>query len=653
MVKQRNDLFLKAAQYAEESGLPQDQHLATILFPLQAIGGVVFGVMHAQGDRGSAELYEQTLRHHLERLSTTIEEGTNLTHRFEQLLQAVNETLAAAYAEGSLLLPIADAAGIIGVADNNQVIVSGFGNLAAQFLHKTEKERFEQYDLARSMRVEDEVPAWSKPFLAVLNGDLFPGDVFYLGSRVNRHDLSPSAMNEILITLPPVSAVNKIRQHLPLETAFAAIVLKAERTEMPVTNATKSVQGSLSDLDRTKEKTDRYLGEQSPEMKSFLHKAWIMLFPKRGAVSRAKVMRRGGRFMVRLLVSFMTTSLWILRDVAMMTFRAFGNLVRHPKRTAQTVVGQRHLLDRALRRGISRFNSLPKTSKRVLLVALIVVCAFIGSLVFINKQQAREAEIRAFEQSVELVENKLEAAEASLIYADETQARAFLDEASSMIASLDQTNEERVQRVSDLGARVAEFQQTLRHAEEVELTAVTTSAQEIFGETVSKESLGLTRDGVDVAVYNGKAYLLSPDLNQIFRHNRAGDGFDGGSAWVLSSSTNISDATAIAIDGFVWVLKTDGRIVKYLSGREEDFTAATVDPALIGATDLWTDENSAYLYVLDPVQKRIVVLEKENGALVIQYTSPAFELLRRFKIDESSSTIYVEAGTAIYQFTSR
>ena len=650
MVKPKTGIFLKAAQYAEESGLPPDHHLATILFPLQAVGGVVFGVLQAQGDHASGELFEQTLRHHLERLSTTIEEGTNLTHRFEQLLQAVNETLAQAYAEGALALPITDAAGIIGVADASEVIVSGFGNLAAQFLHKTDKERFEQYDLARSMRVEDEIPVWSKPFLTVLNGELHPGDVFYLGSRVNRHDLSPTTMNEILTTLPPTSAVNKIRQHLPLETLFAAIILKAERVDLPPASMAQSVQGSLSELDRTKERTDRYLGEQSPEMKSFLTKAWILLFPRRGAASRAKAAKRSSRFIGRILITTITTSLWILRDVGLLAARAMRELVTHPRSSLHVIAGQRVAIDRGIRRGIFRFNRLPKTSKRVLLAALVVVCLFIGSLVLINKQQAREAEQRAYENAVELVENKLETAEASLIYGDEMQARAFLAEATELIVALDKSSEERVKEAQDLTERIETFLQTLRHAEVVEPSSVATSADEVFGDPVTKDTLGLTREGVDVAVYNGKAYLLSPDLNQIFRHNRSGDAFDGGSAWVLTSNTSIADATAIAIDGFVWVLKADGAMVKYLSGREEAFTAGVVDPPLLGATDLWTDESSLYLYVLDPVQKRIVVFRKDDGALVVQYESTAFELLQRMKVDEASKTIFVEAGVSVYQF---
>lgn len=652
MVKPLAPLFLKAAQYAEENpGIP-NAHLGTSLLPLERTGGFVFGVLSAYGDQAEADVLEQTVFHHLGRLAETMEEGVNVTHRFEQLLQAINESLARACQEDLLSLPITEASGIIGIASDTEVIVSGFGQLAAQFLHKTDKERFEQYDLARSMRLEDEVPTWQKPFLTVLNGDLHPGDVFYLGTRINRHDLTQVALNEVLTTLPPSSAVNKIRQHLPLQATFVAVILKAERVEDP-NLLPESVEQSLAHLDVTKERTQRYLGEQSPEVGSWLTKVWLVFFPKRGAAMREKMLRRCLRLFGRLLLTALVVSVAIGRDLLHGGLRGVAFTARHPKEALMAIRQLGRRTDHTIRHGIVEFNRLPKASKRILLLALVILCVFILSLIFINRQQVHEAERRIYTDSVEQVEHKLEATEASLIYGDEQQARAFLNEASELIQSLDRSDTERVAEAEKLTQKVQEMQDSLRHLTIVQPTVVQKKADEVFGEPITIESLGLTRDGVDVAVYNGKAYVLSPKLNQIFKHNRlGGEGFDGGAAWVLSSNTNIGDANSITIDGFVWVLKADGTIVKYLSGREEPFTAATVDPPLLSATEIWTDEASKLLYILDPNQKRLVVFNKENGALVVQYSSPVFEFLRRVKVDEANKTIDVEAGTTVYEFTS-
>jgi len=651
MVKPLSSLYLKAAHYAEENpGMPQ-AHLATMLAPLERTGGFVFGVFGCLGDQESADLFVQTVQHHLERLATTLEAGINLTHRFEQLLQAINESLAQTVEEGSLHLSITETSSIIGVADAHEVIVSGFGQLAAQFLHKTDKEQFEQYDLSRSMRVEDEIPTWQKPFLTVLNGDLHPGDVFYLGSRVNRHDLSPIAFNEILTTLPPTSAVNKIRQHLPLETTFGSVILRAERVEERGFSD-QGVTQSLTELDRTTERTEHYLADQSAEVRSWMTKVWLIFFPKRGATTRAKMLRRSLRLIGRLLVTFAVISFAIVHDLGRLTIKNVMEAVRHPQLALVAILRLRHKTDTHIRKSIAHFNQLPKTSKRILLLALIILCLFIGSLVVINRQQAKEAERRAYATSIHAVESKLETAEASLIYGDEVQAHAFLNEASELIPTLDVSTQMRQAKATELTKRVSDFENRLAHVNNVTPTTVARSAQEIFGEQVTPHTLGLTREGVDVAVYNGKAYLLAPKLNQIFKHNHTGDTFDGGAAWILSNTTNIGDATAITIDGFIWVLKGDGAIVKYLSGREEPFKAAVVDPPLLNATELWTDDASPYLYVVDPNKKRIVVFKKESGDLVVQYTSPAFEFLQRVKADEANHTIYVEAGTTVYQFTS-
>lgn len=715
---QDHNQLLKGANYCEQVGQGEGRAFSALI-SLEGQNGFVFGVAQSLGSKESFEVFSGIIHSHLERLAGTIEAGTNLTHRFEQLLQAVNEDVARGVEEGLFSLPIHDSSGVIGVASNDLVVVSGFGNLLAQFMHRSEKEQFDIYDLSRGMRVEEEAPSWQKLFLTVLDGEMRAGDVLYVGSKVSRHDLSASTLNEIITTLPPNSAVSKIRQYLPLETVFAAVVIKNDVREEPALKSENTAQASIETLERTTKGADRYLSEQKPEIKSMAIKLWLLLFPKRGAHDRRKLVKKLGRFTGRMIVIFLTIAVQILWGLTMEILAFVKKIAKNPQRVLDDTKRVRDQLDRGVRLGISRFNTLPKTSKYVLLVLLTIGLVLVGGLVIINRQQAAASERQAYELAVVAAEKKIENAEASLIYGDENQARTLLNDAWQMVSTLASNNSERQATVEALQARIQSKRDALRRVTNVEIKQVAdasgltdeslqaivalndkwfgvTSSANVYAvdplnETITKveitkgevgaptattageaalywldsglsrytpenrevSALSVSRQGVDLQYYGGKMYILSPNSGQVYKHGSTATGFDGGSAWIISGITNLTDARAITIDGYVWILKADGVILRYGSGKETDWKADLVEPALLNATDMWTDETTKYLYVLDATANRIVVFNKDTGELVVQYENAAFSDLKSLIVDEADKTISVLAGSKVYQFATQ
>ena len=707
MTETKNSI-LKGAHYCEKA--------FSDLIPLEGHNGFVFGVLHSLGAKESFDILSGIIHSHLERLSTTVEPGANLTHRFEQLLQALNEDIAQGVDEGLFSLPISDTSSVIGVASGNAVVVSGFGNLLAEFMHKSEKEQYDIYDLSRGMRVEEEMPSWKKLFLTVLDGEVRSGDVLYVGTRVSRHDLPATTLNEIITTLPPNSAVSKIRQYLPIETVFAAVVIKNDSSEEPTRVSEDTARASLERLDKTAARTDRYLSEQKPEMKSIGIKLWLFLFPKRGSAERRKMLKKLARFAGRLLVVFVTVAVQILFGLAKAGFVSVKRVVSNPKQIRQNAKKAKEKIDRGIRTGIARFNVLPKTSKYVLLALLTVGVLLVGGIILINRQQAGATERQAYEQTVSAAQKKIENAEASLIYGDENQARTLLNDAWQLINNLSTSNAERKKTVEDLQTQISAKRDTLRHVVQVEIkqvadgggltgesfSAVVALAGKWYGLTdqanvyaidagtetmvkleVTKGDVGaplatspgetaiywldngltrytpesgevaplsVSRNGVDLQYYGGKMYILSPETGQVYKHQRTASGFDGGSAWIISGVSSVTDGIALTIDGYLWILKSDGSILRYLAGKETDWKVGVVEPSLLSAKDIWTDEASKYLYVLDAAGKRVVVFDKDKGTLVVQYENEAFSDLKSMIVDEVNKKISVLSGNKVYQF---
>jgi hypothetical protein len=155
----------------------------------------------------------------------------------------------------------------------------------------------------------------------------------------------------------------------------------------------------------------------------------------------------------------------------------------------------------------------------------------------------------------------------------------------------------------------------------------------------------------DLAIYGGRLYVLEPTTGQIIKYNRAGSDFDGGTRWIKARSTDLTDAVSLAIDATVFILKRDGKIVRFIGGSEVGWEQGAADPTVAGATDIWTDAESAFVYVLDPGTERLIVYDKEKGGLVTQYRSDAFQGLTDFLVDEKNRVIYLLAGSKLYSIT--
>lgn len=157
------------------------------------------------------------------------------------------------------------------------------------------------------------------------------------------------------------------------------------------------------------------------------------------------------------------------------------------------------------------------------------------------------------------------------------------------------------------------------------------------------------RNIIDAESFGTRLYALDNKLGQIVRFQQDAAGKYGAAAqWLTDTSVSVIGAKAMAIDGSIFVLQANGTITKYFGGKPaSDFSLTALSPGLEGATDIVTDENTQNLYVLDPTNKRVVVLDKK-GKLVQQITSPAFNALNGLIVEEADKIIYVLNGTSLY-----
>jgi hypothetical protein len=143
------------------------------------------------------------------------------------------------------------------------------------------------------------------------------------------------------------------------------------------------------------------------------------------------------------------------------------------------------------------------------------------------------------------------------------------------------------------------------------------------------------------AVYSGSLYVLDPGAangGQIWRHAAGtGGGFDGESvAWLQTAGTvSLERATGLAVDGFIWVSRDDGAILKLAAGKPEPFEIKGLSAAIQNAAAIYTERTVESLYVLDGGARRLVRLTKEGQAQQeVAEVLPLGEHVRGLWVDE-------------------
>jgi DNA-binding beta-propeller fold protein YncE len=102
----------------------------------------------------------------------------------------------------------------------------------------------------------------------------------------------------------------------------------------------------------------------------------------------------------------------------------------------------------------------------------------------------------------------------------------------------------------------------------------------------------------------------------------------------------------MAIDSNVYVLKGNGTLVRFLSGGQEGFALAPIDPPLTNATGLFTDIDTTSIYIADPTGKRVLVFDK-TGSLKSQITAPEFNAPSDISVDEANKRMIVTDGNRL------
>lgn len=109
-----------------------------------------------------------------------------------------------------------------------------------------------------------------------------------------------------------------------------------------------------------------------------------------------------------------------------------------------------------------------------------------------------------------------------------------------------------------------------------------------------------------------------------------------------------TEGKSMSVDGSIWILKKNNTIERYYTGSLQEKIELDIFPPVKDFSKVFTSPTLSHLFVLEPVQKRIIILNKK-GEIIKQFQSEKFDNLLDFGVSEDGKIIWLLNGLKVYK----
>ncbi|MCL5795199.1 MAG: hypothetical protein M1338_02480 [Patescibacteria group bacterium] len=156
---------------------------------------------------------------------------------------------------------------------------------------------------------------------------------------------------------------------------------------------------------------------------------------------------------------------------------------------------------------------------------------------------------------------------------------------------------------------------------------------------------------VAITTYSTNIYLLDSETGQIWKHSASDTSYSKGSAYVPKQPVSLKDSADLAIDGNVFVLKSDGAVIKISKSIEDTNFAIsgipTPDPKITTPFKILTDQSSNSIYIVDKSTNRVLQFSK-TGSYQKQYVLDDMSITG-FAVNEKLKKLWLISDSKVFE----
>lgn len=160
-----------------------------------------------------------------------------------------------------------------------------------------------------------------------------------------------------------------------------------------------------------------------------------------------------------------------------------------------------------------------------------------------------------------------------------------------------------------------------------------------------------------IKVFGGNIYLLSVVNKQIIKHSRLDDGYSAGALFVSGEAIDFGKVADWAIDGAVWLLRTDGKLQKVSRTGEEtlEIKGIPAGKTIIRPAHIFADFDTDTIFVLDAQsehsgQSKLYELNKSGEFVRAYLLSEEAKNLTDIDLNLKERKAWIISGNKVYEF---
>ena len=446
---------------------------------------------------------------------------------------------------------------------------------------------------------------FKKIFSNVISGNIPEGGQFIISNETLPEYLSKKQIIDISSTLPPISAVEQIKNTLSKINSyisFLGIIIKSSKLykkENLKINTEIKKQDSIVHLNKTEEETENLLTPSGIiNIKKIIKKPSELIKTKtlnkinqkQNLELKDKILVKKNYFNFKFLKNIFNGIKNILIYLINFVFFLF-KIISKKKNIIVFSKNLKILIISKIKNNIEKYKNIKKRNKILLSIFIVFLFLFIINIGIQKKEEKKEKQEKNYQELNNLIEQKENQAEANLLYSNDKGALKNYEEMKKLLDQLPQETEEQKKKHEEFKQKYNQFLEKIR-----KITKINPKELSNFNNLIKKAK----PDNI----------TISPENNKIY----AGDSQEQ-SIYILDTKNNISTVLTEPlkpVKSLLYPAKSDSGQIYYYN----DNSIINFDIKSESLGNLSIPLGKVKIKAADTYNNRLYLLDTEKGQIL-------------------------------------